>query len=80
MNEKADFEVIFKRCCKYVTYVTIRTTSLITISIITNQDWVNQYLLHYYLFLKFSRTLYINWITWHTEYDTIYKNISNLKK
>ena len=75
MNEKADFEVIFKRCCKYVTYVTIRT-----ISIITNQDWLNQYLLHYSLFLKFSRTLYINWITWHTEYDTIYKNISNLKK
>ena len=38
------------------------------------------YLLHYSLFLKFSQTQYINWITWRTKCDAIYKNIGNLKK
>ena len=31
-------------------------------------------------YVKFSLTLYVNWITWRTECGTIYKNISNFKK
>ena len=45
---------------------------------IANQSWVNKYLLHNPLFLKFSQTLFINRITWRTERGTIYKNISKL--
>ena len=52
---------------------------MITISI-TNQNWVNKYLLHYSLFLKFSKTLYINWITCSTECGTIYKTLVSWKK
>ena len=59
--------------------IIVKTISTITITMITNQNWVNKYLLRYSLFLKFSQTLYINWIAWSTEYDTIYKN-SKLKK
>ena len=36
MDEKVDFEVISKRC-QYVTYETVRTTSMITITMTTNQ-------------------------------------------
>ena len=49
MNEKACFEIILKRC-EHVTCVTVRT-----ISMITNQNRVNKYLLRYFLFLKFLR-------------------------
>ena len=59
------------RTCEYVT---VRK-----ISMITNQNLVNKYLLHYFLFLIFSRTLCINWIPWRAECRTIYKNISKLK-
>ena len=53
---------------------------MISISMITNQNCANKYLLHYSLFFNFSLTLlYINWITWHTECGTIYKNIKKLK-
>ena len=37
MSEKADFEIILRRC-KHVTYVTVRTISMITIGMITNQN------------------------------------------
>ena len=53
MNEKADFEIIFKKC-EHVTYVTARTISMI-INMINNQNLLNEYLLHYSLFLKFSQ-------------------------
>ena len=53
---------------------------MITISMITNQNWINKYLLHNSLFLKFSQTLYVNYITCSTECDTIYKKISKLKQ
>ena len=35
MNEKAGFEIILKRC-EHVTYGTVRTTSMIIISMIIN--------------------------------------------
>ena len=60
----------------------VRTCEHVTvrkISMITNQNLVNKYLLHYFLFLKFSRTLCINWIPWRAECRTIYKKISKLK-
>ena len=47
---------------------------------LTNQNRVNKYLLHYSLFLKFSQTSHINWITCSKECGTIYKNISKLKE
>ena len=62
-----------------MTYVTVRTISMIASSMKTNEHLV-KYLLHYSLFLKFSHILYINWITWHGECGTIYKNITKLKK
>ena len=37
MNQKAGFEIIVKKC-KHVTYITIKTISMITISMITNQN------------------------------------------
>ena len=41
MNEKAVLEIILK-ICEHMTYVTVRTISMITIGIITNQNWVNK--------------------------------------
>ena len=75
-----------KSYLKGVTCVLGRTISFIIVSMITNQNSftmlipINKYLLHYSLFLKFSQALYINGITWCTEYGTIYKNITKLKK
>ena len=40
MNEKADFEVILKRW-EHVTYATVRTISMIIISMIINQNFTN---------------------------------------
>ena len=85
MDEKAGFEIKLKRC-EHVTCVTVRTICIISISMITNPNLfimlipINKYPLRYSLFLKFSQALYIDWITWCTEYGTIYKNISKLKK
>ena len=84
MDEKAGFEIILKRW-EHVTCVTVRTICIIKISMITNPNLlmmlipINKYLLRYSLFLKFSQA-YIDWITRCTEYGTIYKNISKLKK
>ena len=58
MNQKAGFEIILKRC-DHVTYVTVRKIIMVVISMITNQNWVNKYLLHYSLFLKFFRDINI---------------------
>ena len=77
MNEKAVFEIRLTRC-EHVTYLKVRTISMITISMITNQNWVNKRLLHYYI--KLSQTWYINWKTWRTECGTIYKNIGKMEK
>ena len=85
MDEKAGFEIILRRC-EHVTYLTVRTISIITISIITNQNPfmilipISKHLLRYSLFLKFSQALYINWITWCIECGTIYINFSKLKQ
>ena len=46
MNEKAGLKRILKRS-KHVTYVTVRTISTITISLVIKQNWVNS------LFLTF---------------------------
>ena len=60
---------------------TILTISIITISMITNQNSfimlipINKYLLRYSLFLKFSQALYINWVTWFTKSGTILKTL-----
>ena len=35
MNEKAGFEIILKRC-KHMTYLTVRTISMIAISVVNN--------------------------------------------
>ena len=43
MNQKAGLEIILKRC-KNTKYVTGRTISMIAISMITNQNWVNKHL------------------------------------
>ena len=43
MNQKAGLEIILKRC-KNAKYVTGRTISMIAISMITNQNWVNKHL------------------------------------
>ena len=43
MNQKAGLEIILKSC-KNAKYVTGRTISMITISMITNQNWVNKHL------------------------------------
>ena len=37
MNQKAGFEVVLRRC-EHVIYVTVRTISMITISMITKQN------------------------------------------
>ena len=37
MNQKAGFEIILKRC-DHVTYATVRTISMVVISMITNQN------------------------------------------
>ena len=63
----------------YVSVITINMITMITNSVITNQSWINKYLLHYSLLLKFSQTLYINWVIWGTECGNIYKS-SLLKK
>ena len=49
MKEKAGLEIILKKC-EHVTYVKERTISMITISVITNQNWINEYLFCYSLF------------------------------
>ena len=74
MNEKAGFKIISK-ICEQMTYVTVRTISMIIISMITNQYWVNEYLLRYSLFLKFSHTCSM-WYSCRAECSTIYKSIS----
>ena len=43
MNQKAGLEITLKRC-KNAKYVTGRTISMIAISMITNQNWVNKHL------------------------------------
>lgn len=53
MNGKADFEIILKRC-KHMKHVTAWTISIITISMVTNQNLfimfmpINKYLLRYF--------------------------------
>ena len=53
MNGKTDFEIILKRC-KHMKHVTARTISIITISMVTNQNLfimfmpINKYLLRYF--------------------------------
>ena len=67
--------------CEHVTYVTVTTIGIITISTTTNQNCVNKYLSCYaILFLNFLKhNILINWITWCRQHGTIYKNISKLK-
>ena len=79
MNEKVGFEIILKMC-EDVTFVTVRTISMITITMIPSQNWVSKYLLHYSLFLKFSQTWYISCITKCTKHGIIYKSIGKLKR
>ena len=49
MDERAGFEIIIKRC-EYMTCVTVRTINMITISMRTNQNWVDKYFLHIFRF------------------------------
>ena len=55
MNEKAGFEILLKEC-KHETCTTVRTIAWQLI-----KNWVNKYLLHYSLFLRFSQVIYINY-------------------